>query len=336
MAAAERASAPGMTLLYLWRYPPVFALLCAPLALLPYLAAWAVWTGATFAAFAAALRRILPGREGLLLALGAPASFVCVLHGQTGFAVAAVCAWGLVLLDRRPLLAGGVLSLLACKPHFAVLVPLLLLVGGRWRALAALAGGTLLLALASLAAFGLPPWIAFLRGLPDMAATLTQGGLSWAKVPSPFVGALSLGAPVWAGWSAQGIVGAAASLAAAGAWRRADADPAGRAAATLAALLLISPYLFDYDLVLVSVAAAFALASRAARRPGVPSALALALAAPALAPPLYALTHLQVGAVATVALLAALAAGYGADGEARVESGAGSAASTRLTTRWVG
>jgi len=56
---------------YGWHYPPPFLLVASLLALLPYLAALALWQGTTLAGALAVVRAIVPGRTAILAALGA-------------------------------------------------------------------------------------------------------------------------------------------------------------------------------------------------------------------------------------------------------------------------
>jgi Glycosyltransferase family 87 len=121
---------------YGWHYPPPFLLVAGLLALLPYLAALFVWQAATLAAAAAVVRAIVPGRTALLAALGAPVVFICLGHAHNGFLTAALFGGGLLLLDRRPFLAGLLFGCLIYKPQFALLIPPLLLVAWQWRAIA--------------------------------------------------------------------------------------------------------------------------------------------------------------------------------------------------------
>ena len=66
---------------------------------------------------------------------------VCLGHGQTGFLTAALLTGGVLCLERREALAGILFGLLAYKPQFGLLIPLVLVAGGYWRAIAA-AGAT--------------------------------------------------------------------------------------------------------------------------------------------------------------------------------------------------
>ena len=120
---------------YPWSYPPMFLLLASAAALLPYVPALALWQGASAIAAVAAFRAILPSRRALLIAAGFPAVLICIGHGQTGFLTAALLAGGVLALPRHQIAAGVLFGLLAYKPQFGLLVPVVLLAGGYWRAI---------------------------------------------------------------------------------------------------------------------------------------------------------------------------------------------------------
>ena len=69
----------------------------------------------------------------LLLALAFPAVLVNLGHGQNGFLTAALLGGALVVLDRRPIVAGILFGLLVYKPQFGLMIPLALVAGGHWR-----------------------------------------------------------------------------------------------------------------------------------------------------------------------------------------------------------
>src|SRR5262245_9294725 len=94
--AAEKAIFGGRDVpLYGWHYPPIFLLVGAALALMPYGWALVAWTAITLPAYLAAVRAILPAKETVLLALAFPAVFVNLGHGQNGFLTAALLGGGL-------------------------------------------------------------------------------------------------------------------------------------------------------------------------------------------------------------------------------------------------
>jgi hypothetical protein len=122
-----------------WLNPPHFFFAVLPLAPLGYGWAWLVWVLATAALLAAACWSVLPRAPAVVAVLAAPATLLTASVGQNGMLVAALFAWIFALLDRRPVLAGVALGLLTVKPQFGLLMPLLLVLTGRWRAFGAAA-----------------------------------------------------------------------------------------------------------------------------------------------------------------------------------------------------
>ncbi|HML08872.1 MAG TPA: glycosyltransferase family 87 protein [Xanthobacteraceae bacterium] len=232
-----------------YSYPPTLLVLTAPLALIPYVPALGLWISIGWLAFYRALRLAMPEGRTLLLALAAPAVFVNTVGGQNGTWTAALFGGGLGLLDRRPLLAGGLLGLLIYKPHLGILLPLALLAGRRWRAFAAAAataGG-----LVAVSAIWLGPEILadYLRQIAWLRHVILEDGTGvWHRMLSVFVAARRLGADVPTAYVAQALVGALAGLAVAAVWLR-DGPFGARNAALVLGTCLATPYLQDYDLV---------------------------------------------------------------------------------------
>jgi alpha-1,2-mannosyltransferase len=255
-AAEKRAHGTDAVPFFGWHYPPFFLLVAALLAPLSYLAALALWQAATLAAYAAVMWRILPRGEALLAALGFPAVFVCIAHGHNAFLSAALLGGGLLLLARRPLLAGALLGCLAYKPQFALIIPLALLAGGHWRALAGGALAVALLAAATLVLFGPEVWSAFL-GSTGLTRTvvLEEGGTGWYKIQSVFAYVRMSGGSVALAYGVQAAVTGAVAAATARLWWI-GAPFRLRAAAMILGSLLATPYLLDYDLVLLGPAIA--------------------------------------------------------------------------------
>ena len=125
--AAEKAVFGGREVpFYGWHYPPFFFAIAFAVAAFPYAWGLSIWLVASFAAYLAAMRAILPRPETLLIAAAFPAVFVNIGHGQNGFLTAALLGGALQLLDRRPWLAGVLIGCLAYKPQFGVLIPIAL------------------------------------------------------------------------------------------------------------------------------------------------------------------------------------------------------------------
>lgn len=312
---------PGVPF-YGWHYPPPFLLIAALLALLPYLAALFVWQAATLAAAAATVRAIVPGRTALLAMLGAPVVFICLGHAHNGFLTAALFGGALLILDRRPFVAGLLLGCLIYKPQFALLIPPLLLVCWQWRAIAGALVSAASLTGLTLAIWGWPVWRAFLDSLPlTQSVVIESGATGWEKIQSPFAMVR-----MWGGGIAPAyLVQAAATLASIGVvlWLARRARPAERNAAALAAALISTPYVLDYDFVLLGVAIAFLAADGLGRGflSWEKSLLALAWIAPLFARQLAAATLIPLGqATAIIVLVLAARRAAALDGLFKGES----------------
>lgn len=303
-AMEEQVTAPGIDYKYFLN-PPPFLLICAPLAALPYLAAFVVFEGLTLALWLAVGTRIAGGgRLAMLALLATPSVYWALGWGQNSFLTAGLMGLGTLLLGRRPGLAGAAFGALIIKPHFGLLLPVALICGRQWRAVVAAGLTALGLAGLSAALFGIKTWTGFAHALSHSGQVQLVGHID------PGGAARLLGAGPEAAWAVQGM----ASLAAAGivswVWLRRPAEAASRAEARLAALvagtLIAMPFLLFYDLVMASIAAAWIAA--AARRqgwlPGEGRTLAVVFALALVDFPAAHLVHLAVGALVGPALLA--------------------------------
>lgn len=246
---------------YGWHYPPFYLFVAAALATLPYAAAHAGWSAISFVPFLAAMRASAGGKTGFLLALSAPALAANVLVGQNGFLTAALIGFALAFLDKRPVLAGICLGLLTYKPHFGILFPVALAAAGYWRAFIAAGVTAVILALASIIAFGIEPWLAFLRWLPVTSnAFLSEGRAEIEKMQSLFALLRTLGAAEWIAWSAQIALSGAMAFAVWTIWRSREHAYELKTAALGAGVLLATPYIYLYDMVTITVPIAFLIA----------------------------------------------------------------------------
>jgi hypothetical protein len=190
--------------------------------------------------------------------------FVNLGHGHNGFLTAALLGFALLWLDRRPIVAGILFGLLAYKPQFGLMIPLVLLATARWRTLFAAAATVAALTLAVTLAFGLDTWRAFFASAPFTREVLEQGGPGWHLIQSVFSFVRMWGGPIPLAYAAQGAmtIGVAAALI----WLwRSPADFALKAAALCIGAILATPYTLDYDMMVFAPAIAF-LAMHGLRR----------------------------------------------------------------------
>jgi hypothetical protein len=241
--------------LYPWLYPPHGLFTILPLGLLPYLWSYFVWSASTLALYLfAALGRSWSNLRSLALVL-APATFVNLLMGQNGFLSAALLIGGLRLLDRRPVLAGVLIGLLSFKPQLGLLVPVALIAARLWRPFLSAAATVVAVLALSLAVFGPDSWTAFFEmSTANQAKHLNeQRGWFLNIVTTPFMSAGVLGF----GIAARGVIQAAFTvmmvLAVYVTFRK-RGDRNLQNAVLLVAVPLASPYGYNYDLTLLSVA----------------------------------------------------------------------------------
>jgi Glycosyltransferase family 87 len=226
--AAEKATFGGREVpFYGWHYPPFFFAIAFLVASLPYALGLALWLAASFAAYLAAIRAILPRPETLLIAAAFPAVFVNIGHGQNGFLTAALLGGALLLLDRRPWLAGVMIGLLAYKPQFGVMIPIALLASQRWNSIATAIATIAALVGLSFVALGGDVWHAFIDSMNfTQVVVLEQGGTGWEKIQSAFSAARNWGADVHTAYAIQ--IAFSAMLAATLAWLwHSDAEGVG-------------------------------------------------------------------------------------------------------------
>jgi arabinofuranan 3-O-arabinosyltransferase len=233
---------------YHYSYPPVMLLLCAPFALIPYVPALFVWLGASWAAFYRVLKDAMPGRGALLLALAVPAVLVNAVGGQNGAWTAAFLGGGLSLLERRPWLAGVPFGLMVYKPQLAILLPVALAAGRKWRTFFATGATAAVLLGTSVLIFGTELWAHYFRNAEVLRRVILESDEVVGRMVSVFVAVRPLGASVEAAYIIQGVFGLVACAAVALVWFK-DAPAGLRYAVLLLGTCLATPYLQDYDLV---------------------------------------------------------------------------------------
>lgn len=245
LLAAERLVAPVQMPHTAWYYPPQFLLLTWPLASISYVASYLLFALVSLAIYVVAAVTISPPRVAILL-IAFPAVFVNLASGQNGLLTAGLAALALHHLADRPRLAGGLMGLLCIKPQLLVLFPLLLICTRQWQALRAFVVSSLGFAISATLLLGLDVWPAFLGGLAE-ARHYLETDIPLARMPTVFALLRQAGGSLALAYSVHALVAALAVVTVVQLWSR-SANPQVRGSALVAATLLISPYLFDYDL----------------------------------------------------------------------------------------
>jgi hypothetical protein len=143
--------------------------------------------------------------------------------------------------------------------------------------------------------------------LPDVSVSLMQGRLPWTKMPSTIVMLMSFGIPAKVAIIVQAVAAIGLAWVTVAAWRR-PGDHRLKAGLAMTAVILMTPYAFDYDLVLLAVpfALVIAYAQDQALAVGTKTSLVLIALAPNLLGGLAKTTHLQLMPAAVMLFYAAL------------------------------
>jgi arabinofuranan 3-O-arabinosyltransferase len=256
-AMEEIAVGHGFVGYFGWPYPPPFLFVAVGLSLLSYPVAFVVWVFGTFPLYLAAIRAIVGERFGYLLAAAFPPVLANFIVGQNAFLTTGLIGGALLLLERRPIIAGVLIGLLSFKPHLGLLFPIVLVANGSWVAFASAAAVAALMAATAWAAFGIAAWQAFFANIGHASqAFLSNGWADWSKLQTAFGLTRALGGSEALAWSAQAAIAFGAAVAVALLWRS-RASREIKAAAFVVGAMLATPYLFTYDLAVLAVPLAF-------------------------------------------------------------------------------
>jgi hypothetical protein len=256
---------PTADTLYPPVYPPQLAVLLSPLARLSYRTAYVTWISVTLTLYGLMVWRLVAASDELrrwpaqtaAVAAANPALWFTALHGQMSVLalVALTLTWA-ALRRGYSFATGAALGLLAFKPSLFVPTVAILVLARQWRILAGAALGMCSLWLAFFPRVGIAESRQYLiytigvLGNPDAVASnlplMHSVRTFWAGLLPPAVATVA-----YAG-SAALVVAWTGRL-----WRAAE-DPTVRTGALAIGVVLASPHLFAYDLLILVPALAAA------------------------------------------------------------------------------
>ncbi|HYY45941.1 MAG TPA: glycosyltransferase family 87 protein [Candidatus Angelobacter sp.] len=245
-------------------YPPPLAWIVVPFTVLPLPLAFACWSALLVACLLLTWRLVAPrhprlARWSALTGMLAIASVpYALLLGQVLIIelTAVAVAWWLLRRDGN-ILAGIVLIAILFKPQIAMLLPVVLLVIGRWKAVAAWLAGSSVVAAIALITTGLDGVHEYIRRLGDAASAAPQFFVPTQLTIAGFLGR----GPLTIALTAVVVV-----ITIVAARRNRLEGPSVPVACALVGSLLITPYLHEQDLTLLLLAGGIALHSRLDQR----------------------------------------------------------------------
>lgn len=235
---------------YYWSYPPDIVLFTWPFGLLPFLVAYVAWCVLGLVAFTAVAVTCGVERRNLLFLTLSPAVTVTIFFGQNGLVTGALLVGALTVLDRRPVLAGVLLGLLTIKPQLGFLLPVMLILTGRWRTIAAALATVFVLVIATAAFYGADVWVEYFSKVgAQQAWVLDHAGGN--LVPSALYAARELGLSGPIAWTAQTIESVFALGAVVWTFYR-QRDEVLSLCLLVTAIFLFTPYSYCYDMVVLA------------------------------------------------------------------------------------
>ncbi|MEM9212113.1 MAG: glycosyltransferase family 87 protein [Pseudomonadota bacterium] len=233
-----------------WHYPPTWVALLYPFGWMAPPTALLVFSAITLSVWTWIVVATIPvGTWGERLAvLLSPALYLTIIGGQNGVLVAAcLCLFVHGVFQKRDWMVVLACTLLLAKPHFGVLMPVVLIALGRWKAVGASAVFGTVFIVASIALTGRPYLDAFIANFHTLSTAIDSVGLVRLQY-SLYAFLKSLGVSQSIAVAAQVPV----ALAAIGTcWIAFRSEHYGRdlqTATFLIGSLMISPYAFIYDL----------------------------------------------------------------------------------------
>jgi arabinofuranan 3-O-arabinosyltransferase len=242
---------------FAWHYPPPFLFVAAFLAQFPYAVAFIGWMVASIVPYVAVIRLIVGRAFGFMLAIAFPMVLSNALVGQNGFLTAALIGGTLFFLPARPIVSGIFLGLLTYKPQYGVLFPIVLIAASEWTVFFTAGVVAVLLAFVSWLAFGTESWHAFFHWMPMFSqAFLVEGKATWWKLQSVLSMVRYLGGSEHLAWTLQWIMTASVAVTLVAIWRS-KVRYSLKAASLAVGTLLVTPYLFLYDMMVLAIPVAY-------------------------------------------------------------------------------
>lgn len=258
IATAHKLASPDNSAITAFHYPPLFLLITAPLACLPYLAAYVVFSLGSLTLWLMVAWYIRPRISTLVLSLLFPGTWICLLAGQNSLLTASLVGLTVLGLQQgRMRLASTCSILLAYKPQIGILAALVtacsLLAQRRYIAILTAIISASSIFLLSVFFFGLQSWTAFIDNMPKAMHLLEQGDIPLNTMISPFAAVRYAGATIDLAYLTQTISATLACSILLIVWRK-HANLNLRLASLCATLLLVTPHLFQYELPIMGLA----------------------------------------------------------------------------------
>ena len=246
-----------------WLYPPAFLFAIAPLSLLPLAVSYLLFVGVGALLFTRVTLRVSElgqaigkPRVAALFVAGSPCVFVAAAVGQNSLLTAACAALAVRWVDRRPILAGFCIGLLAIKPQVGIVFPFVLIAAGAWRTFIVAGISALSITALGVIAGGMETLHLFLANADFVRSVIIDHFFHfWRGSPTAFAALRMSGAGLALARFGQAWVAIAAIAAACHVWRS-TSDTRLRCSVLVVSTLVANPYVWHYELTWLGIALA--------------------------------------------------------------------------------
>ena len=284
-------------------YPPVFLMMCLPLALAPYFCSLVFWLVLTGYACWQAIKKFLPVKTPWVVFSSFPAIYINILHGQNAFLSCALLTQGVYLFSKKSIYSGVFFGFLCFKPHLVLCVPVVLVAARQWRALGLFIGTVTFLVVASWECFGAATWVGFLQNIPVATAAMEENAVGYGKMVSIFSAVRLLHGSISFSYSMQVFVDIfILCLLFYISYRNATSLSVG--IMLIMTTLVVTPFLLDYDLMLLAPVLAWVVgqAQKQGFLPYERFILAGAFLLPIMARPVALFVHIPIAPLVLLSL----------------------------------
>ncbi|PTB20232.1 hypothetical protein C9I57_14240 [Trinickia symbiotica] len=247
-----------------WAYPPAFLLLLMPLSLLPFGVAYLLFAALGMYLFVTAtlsvsrLEKSVGGFWRAVLPVAAlPSAFIAVIVGQNSLLTAALAAFATRWVATNPARAGVCIGLLAVKPQMALVFPFVLVAARAWKTLVVAAATALAVTATGVLFCGFQAFDQFVLNANLLRSSLIDHGGQhfWAASPTTYAALRGAGIAMLPAYTLHAAVAVLSICAACAVWRSTD-DTRLRAAILAVSALIVSPYVWHYELAWLGIALA--------------------------------------------------------------------------------
>lgn len=235
-----------------WSYPPHYMLLAAPFALVNYYIALAIFITISIALYWHFV--IAPFKEPSYKSAFwfTPLLLLFAICGQFSAIIAVIFVVVFKQMDKRPIVSGLLIALLTIKPQVGLLLPLFLIMTGRWKVFVFASIGTIIFIGLSVLVHGTQPWITYIEiGAPAQSKVLLNlPEITAGIMPTTFVNFYNAGLSFTTSSILHAVVAIAALVTMVYVCAKTK-DKFLQYAIFLSCTFMLTPYLMMYDMLIM-------------------------------------------------------------------------------------